>query len=121
MTAYAKLFVNLTLPNIRDASEFDRFASRLKANFRHRWRFIYDYAIAHEDRDRLALRFSNCPFCDVLNQVGLAELRPYVCQGDWAAAKDNADKWTFERRHQIGTGDDFCDHTYLRKQENEVT
>jgi hypothetical protein len=121
MTAYAKFFVKLTLPRIRDASEFDRFAARLKTNFHHWWCFIYDYAIAYEDRDTLALRFANCPFCEVLNQVGLAELRPYVCQGDWAAAHDNTEKWTFERQHQIGTDDAYCDHTYKRKQEKGVT
>lgn len=121
MTAYAKLFVKLTLPRIRDASEFDRFASRLKANFHQWWRFLYDYGVTYEDRDTLALRFANCPFCEVLKGVGLSELRPYVCQSDWAAASDNAKKWTFERQHQIGTDDAYCDHTYKRKQTSEVT
>ena len=38
-----------------------------------------------------------------------------MCQADWEIAKDNRDKWTFERSYQIGTGDSFCDHTYKRK------
>ena len=35
---------------------------------------------------------------------------------DWAIARDNADKWKFERNYQIGTGDSYCDHTYKRVQ-----
>lgn len=114
LTSYAKWFVKLTVPTIQKASEFDRFASRLKARFRL-WRSLYDYSVAYEDRNTLKMHFSNCPFCEVLKNIGLSELRPYVCQGDWAAAKDNAEKWTFERQHQIGTDDSFCDHTYKRK------
>jgi hypothetical protein len=36
-------------------------------------------------------------------------------------AEANQDKWLFERNHQIGTGDAFCDHTYKRKPENRKT
>lgn len=114
-TSYAKWIVKLTVPKIKNASEFDRFSSRLKARFRL-WRPIYDYSVAYEDRDTLKMNFSNCPFCEVLRSIGLSELEPYVCQGDWAVAEDYADKWTFERQHQIGTGDSFCDHTYKRRQ-----
>ena len=46
--------------------------------------------------------------------MGLLEMKPFVCQGDWDAARVHADKWVFERAHQIGTGDAFCDHTYKR-------
>lgn len=120
MTGYAKFFVKMTLPKIQNASEFPQFASQLKARFRL-WKPVYDYSVAYEDQNTLKMRFVNCPFCEALKSVGLPDLTPYVCQGDWAAAKDNADKWSFERQHQIGTGDDFCDHTYKRKQEREVT
>jgi hypothetical protein len=119
LTRYAKGIVKLTVPNIHDASEFDRFASELKTRFQF-WKPVYDYSVAYEDRNTLKMSFVNCPFCEALKSVGLSELSPYVCQGDWAVAKDNTDKWTFERQHQIGTGDDFCDHTYKRKQETEV-
>jgi hypothetical protein len=116
MTAYAKFFVKITLPKIAQPSEFQRFVSKIKARFRLWWRPIYDYDITYEDRNTLKFCFTNCPFCEALNMVKLSELNRYVCQGDWAAAHDYDDTWTFERQHQIGTGDAFCDHTYLRKQ-----
>jgi hypothetical protein len=50
-----------------------------------------------------------------LNTVGLSYLNPHICEGDWAKANENRKKWLFERTHQIGTGDSFCDPTYLRK------
>jgi hypothetical protein len=56
----------------------------------------------------------NCPFCEVLAALGLSRLSPYVCQGDWAFAEENKNCWGFERDHQIGTGNRFCDHTYRR-------
>ena len=114
LTSYAKLIVKLTVPKIKNASEFNRFSSGLKARFRL-WSPVYDYSVAYEDSNTLKMHFSNCPFCEVLKTLGLSGLNPYVCQGDWAAAKDYADKWGFERSHQIGTGDSFCDHTYKRK------
>jgi hypothetical protein len=56
----------------------------------------------------------NCPFCEVLNRTGLSDLSGYICEGDWAYARENKDKWLFERKFQIGTGDTICDHTYKR-------
>jgi len=79
------------------------------------WKPLYDIAVMEETRDVIRTRISNCPFCEVFNSVGPTELSPYVCESDWVVARDNADKWDFERAHQIGTGDDFCDDAYLRK------
>jgi predicted ArsR family transcriptional regulator len=75
--------------------------------------------VPHEDDDTLALKYANCPFCETFNLLGLPEMGAHVCQSDWEIAKDNADLWDFERSHQIGTGDEYCDHTYLRKQAQE--
>lgn len=79
------------------------------------WKPLYDIAVTEETRDVFRIRVSNCPFCEVLNSAGLREFSPSLCEGDWTVARENAGKWDFERTHQIGTGDDFCDHTYLRK------
>ena len=51
-----------------------------------------------------------------LNRLGMSKLSAYVCEADWAIARDNAVKWKFERNYQIGTGDSYCDHTYKRIQ-----
>ena len=115
LTLLAKRAVNFTVPKIESASEFDLFKSKLLANLES-WKPLFDVSIAHQDKNTLKLHMTNCPFCEVSNHLGLSEFGPYICQGDWEVAKDNADKWDFERQHQIGTGDSFCDHTYKRKQ-----
>jgi hypothetical protein len=116
MTAMAKWSLRFWVPALEDASEFDLFASKMKARFRL-WEPFYDIKVVKEDQNTFKLCVENCPFCEALTRLGLPELGPYVCQGDWEIARENADKWGFERDHQIGTGDAFCDHTYLRKQQ----
>ena len=113
VAASAKQLVVLTLPRLKNASEFDQFGPRPKINMRP-WRPIYDFSVECVDRDTVQLLVSNCPFCEALDAMGLSEMNPFVCQGDWDAAGLHADKWVFERVHQIGTADAFCDHTYKR-------
>ncbi len=76
------------IPDIQDASEFDRFKTKLKSNFRH-WDLLFDIEITREDEDLLKTRVSNCPFCECLVDLGQPELAPYVCLGDWEVAKEN--------------------------------
>jgi hypothetical protein len=113
VAAFAKRLVVLTLPRLKNPSEFDQFGPRLKSNMRP-WRPIYDFSVECVDRDTVQLLVSNCPFCEAFDAMGLSEMKPFVCQGDWDAARVHAGKWVFERAHQIGTGDAFCDHTYKR-------
>ena len=114
-TALAKRTLKYWVPNICGPADFDSFPIKMKKNLKF-WRPFYDIEISEENRDIFKLYVSNCPFCEALNGFGLADLSAYVCKGDWAIAHDNSDKWTFERAHQIGTGDCFCDHTYKRIQ-----
>lgn len=113
VTALAKRLVALTLPRLKSASEFDQFGPTLKAKMRP-WRPAYDFSVECVDEDTVQLLVRNCPFCEAFDALGLSEMNPFVCQGDWDAARVYADKWAFERQHQIGTGDAFCDHTYKR-------
>jgi hypothetical protein len=114
LTHAAKHSLKFWVPEIAHAEDFDEFVPKMKARFRL-WRTLYDIDIVEETKDSIRLRVSNCPFCEILNGVGLKILSPYVCEGDWAIARENADKWCFQRNHQIGTGDSFCDHAYSRK------
>jgi hypothetical protein len=114
LTHVAKRSLKFWVPKIARAEDFDEFAPKMKARF-PLWKPLYDIDVVEETRDVIRLRVSNCPFCEVLSGVGLETLSPYVCEADWAIARENADKWSFERKHQIGTGDSFCDHAYLRK------
>jgi hypothetical protein len=115
VAAFAKRLVVLTLPRLENPAEFDQFGPRLQNNMRP-WRAIYDFSVECVNRDTVQLLVSNCPFCEAFDAMGLSEMKPFVCQGDWDAARVHADKWVFERAHQIGTGDAFCDHTYKRLQ-----
>ena len=112
-TSFAKQMLKFWVPKISDSNDFDSFATKMKKNFRL-WRPFYDIAVSEESNDVFKLHVSNCPFCEVLNNFGLEKLSAFVCEGDWAIAKDNSDKWNFERNNQIGTGDNYCDHTYRR-------
>lgn len=114
-TAIAKYTLKYWVPKIGGPEEFDSFPSKMENNFKF-WRPFYDIEVSEENRDVFKLYISNCPFCEALNGFGLSDLSAFVCEGDWAIARDNSDKWAFERAHQIGAGDRFCDHTYKRIQ-----
>jgi hypothetical protein len=112
-TFVSKQSVRFLVPNINNAQEFDLFPKGIKSNLRY-WRLFYDFKITEETDTTFQLNMLNCPFCEVLNRIGLSELNGYICEGDWAYAREKKDKWLFEREHQIGTGDAICDHTYKR-------
>ncbi len=113
ITQTAKLFVKLFVPDIQSADQFDQMTARMKSRMWF-WGLLWDTEIKEDTRDMLKLNLLNCPFCEVFSLVGLAALNPAACEGDWAYARECKDKWRFERTHQIGTGDRFCDHTYKR-------
>ena len=115
LTKSAKGSLKFWVPRIDNAEEFNSFPARMKKNFRL-WEPFYDIEISEETNDVFKLHVTNCPFCEALSHLGMSQLSPYVCEGDWAISRDNADKWEFERNHQIGTGDSYCDHTYRRIQ-----
>ena len=114
VTAMAKWSLRFWIPKIEDAVEFDSFPSRMKARFRL-WKPFFDLSVVQEDRNIFKINVYHCPFCEAFRKLGVSEMGPYLCQGDWETAKENSDKWGLQRKHQIGTGDSFCDHTYLRR------
>lgn len=105
--------LKLWVPHIDNPEDFDSLPAKMKKNF-WLWKPFYDIEILQETGDIFKLHLSNCPFCEVLNSFKLGRLGAYICKGDWAVAQENSDKWIFERNHQIGTGDSYCDHTYKR-------
>jgi hypothetical protein len=115
VTAMAKWSLRFWVPKIKDAADFDSFPSRMKARFRL-WKPFFDLHVVQEDLDTFKINVHNCLFCEAFRKLGMSQMGPYLCQGDWEMAKENSDKWDFQRKHQIGTGDSFCDHTYLRRE-----
>jgi hypothetical protein len=102
------------VPKLQCASDFDSFSSKMQKNF-WLWKPFFDFTIAQNDSDVFKLEITYCPICDVIQMLGLPDLAPYVCEADWQVAKENEEKWIFQRKYQLSTGDSHCDHTYLRK------
>lgn len=113
VTAMAKLLQQFFPPTISKASEFDRFKSRLYDRQKI-WGLLYDYPVEYPDEDTAKLVIKNCPFAEALIHLNISEFGHYMCEGDWEVAKDNAEKWQFERNCTIGTGGTICDFTYKR-------
>ncbi|HAR42263.1 MAG TPA: hypothetical protein DCS07_06480 [Bdellovibrionales bacterium] len=113
ITHTAKLVVKLFVPDIPTSQHFDQLSAKIRPRI-PLWGFVWDIKITEDTKDVLQLHIGNCPFCEVFAFAGLSELNPYACEGDWAYAGEKSDKWSFDRKHQIGTGDSFCDHTYKR-------
>jgi len=105
-----KLFI---VPKIKSPEDFGVFVTRIKTRMKL-MKSLYDVSVEEQNNDMIALRYGNCPICEAITSLGLPELAPYFCQSDWEIAKENDGVWEFEREHQIGTGDAFCDHTYRR-------
>lgn len=105
----------ILIPRINDPGRFDEFRRRITRNAAL-LRPLYDVSIVHQDAERIVFDYRNCPHCEAFRRLGLAQVNPYICDGDWQIAERHASAWDFQRSRQIGTGDDHCDHTYLRKQ-----
>jgi hypothetical protein len=116
VTMCAKSLQQFFPPTITNASEFDRFKEQVKPQYLlyKIWSILYDYHVEYPDDDSVLLVIKNCPFANALKIVKLPEFGVYMCQGDWEVAKDNSQKWKFERTGTIGTGCEICDFKYIR-------
>jgi hypothetical protein len=107
-------FARNWVPKLQCASDFDSFSSKMQKNF-WLWKPFFDFSIVQDDSEVFKLKFTYCPICDVYQLFKLSGLTHYACEADWKVAKENEEKWTFQRKHQLSTGDSYCDHSYLRK------
>lgn len=105
----------ILIPRVDDPDKFDEFRAKITRNAAF-LRPLYDVSVVYQDSDRIVFNYRNCPHCEAFRALGLAQVNPYICDGDWQIAKRHSSAWDFQRSHQIGAGDDHCDHTYLRKQ-----
>ncbi len=113
ITTLAEFTLHFWSPAIDKPEDFHLFKEKMKKNLRL-WKPIADFNITEETDDIFKMHVSSCTFCEVLMKSGLSDISPYVCAADWKRAEVFKDKWLFDRKHQIGTGDSFCDHTYKR-------
>ena len=113
VTIFAKSIQQFFPPKIIKASEFDLFKSKLKDKHKI-WSILFDYPIEYPDENTAKLVIQNCPFAKSMTKLKVSELGYYMCQGDWEVAKENSEKWEFERTCTIGTDGTICDFTYKR-------
>ena len=114
LTAVAKRFVSLAIPSIPAPDQFDHFRNRVKRNYDF-FGILYDITVTVDAADAVQFNIHNCPFCETLRKYGFSDLSKYACAGDWIIARENKDKWIFDRQQTIGTGGAFCNPTYRRK------
>ena len=112
-TALAKGLLHKYMPIIQEPSDFDLFYPQA-LNTMKIFNLLWNFKIQSNQPDEVTLHVAHCPVMDILTLFRLTNLKPYVCQGDWEFANDNAHVWQFDRKHEIGKGDSFCDHTYKR-------
>ena len=113
VTIFAASLQQFFPPKIHKSSEFELFKSKVKDKQRI-WRLLYDYPIEYPDDNTVQLNIENCPFAEALKTLKISEFGYYICQGDWKVAKNNSDKWLFERSCTIATGGKICDFTYKK-------
>jgi len=107
----------LLIPKISAPGQFDRFIKKIVKN-KERLKLLYDVTIVHQDADKIVFHYSNCPHCEAFKAMGYPEVNRYICDGDWDIARRHSALWDFNRTRQIGTGDFYCNHTYMRKGKN---
>lgn len=105
------------IPKIYHPTEFATFVEKMKKNV-YNLQLLYDVSIEYEDKDTIVFNYKNCPHCQAFCSLGMPELGPYACDSDWVIARKNVELWSFKRSHQIGTGDKYCNHTYIRNSAN---
>jgi hypothetical protein len=87
---------------------FDRFRSHYEEASA-----LKDYVtIVASESSLLAVRFSRCPFFEVMREEGVGEFAHAFCLSDYAFTKKVLPRVRFRRDHEITNGDTFCDHAW---------
>jgi hypothetical protein len=116
VTTVLRIIAEVSLiPKVHHPMEFGIFVNKMKRNI-HNLRLLYDVSVEYEDNDTIVFIYKNCPHCQAFCSLGIPEFGPYACDSDWVIARKNAEMWSFKRSRQIGTGDTYCNHTYMRNQ-----
>lgn len=73
-----------------------------------------------EDQQEYRICYTKCPFAMILRAYGLTVLAGNLCMGDHVVFDNLVPDVIFSRRHAIGVGDSFCDHTIRMRKSVEV-
>ena len=95
-----------TLPGSQE--RFDRF----RVNYEEAAAIKGYITIVTSEPSLLAVRFSRCPFFEVMEDEGVGEFAQAFCLSDYAFTEKVLKGAEFSREHEITKGDLFCDHTW---------
>lgn len=87
---------------------FDRF----RANYEKAAAVKGYISIVTSEPSMLAVRFSRCPFYEVMHDEGVGEFAPAFCLSDYAFTQKVLKGVKFSRENEITKGDSFCDHKW---------
>lgn len=74
-----------------------------------------DYLEVLEVSNRhIALKISRCRAWEAFKKLGMPELCPLLCEGDYAFSNAFNPKMKLIRTKTIADGDDYCDHIWVR-------
>jgi predicted ArsR family transcriptional regulator len=71
--------------------------------------------VIESNSEVLRVRFSRCPFFEVMKEYGLSEFASAYCMSDYTVTEECLPGVKFSRNHEIVKGDNYCDHTWMYK------
>jgi hypothetical protein len=74
--------------------------------------FEYDVYVAEDDSEG-AFRFKKCVYVMILKAYGMQAFAGHCCLADHVIFDSIFKNLIFSRKHAIGVGDDYCDHTFI--------
>ena len=114
---FGAVIVRCSLPAKKYNMDFNQFRERIRQSFLQ-FPMLYDIRCIEETPDSIMFETRNCPLTAALKFMGVPELAPCLCGGDFLVAKENHDSWRFQRTHSLGTDGVACNHHYRSKMSN---
>ena len=107
MISYYNIALSSTTPGTQE--RFDKFRELHRAGA-NKSNYI---DIVESSPEVLKIRFSRCPFFEVMVVYGLLEFSSAYCLSDYAFTEECLPGVKFSRNHEIVKGDNYCDHTWM--------
>lgn len=106
MTSYYEKILDSTEPESQD--RFDRFR-RSYEEYSQETPYCH---IVESSPKVLRVKFTRCPFFEILSEIGLNEIAYAFCLSDHKFTEIVLPRVAFTRKNEIAKGDDYCDHTW---------
>ena len=112
-TNYMNHYYNLLLKGITKGSQrrFDHFREHYE-NYALNCEYIH---IVQSSTDILKVRYTRCPFVEIMTDFGLHDFSRAFCLSDYEFTRHTLPGVVFTRTQEIASGGGFCDHTWSYK------